>query len=188
MRTAIVAALGILVLIAGAMLGIGNATMNRFAPGIVSQNGAISVPRTDYRKDWSFLGTYSADGGEGIGFHSVYTQPETVGYFRKNGSFPDGAVLVKELFDTEGGDLTTGAVRWASKPVGWFVMVKDTKGRFAGNPLWGDGWGWAYFKAGEPDITATKDYRAECLACHEPVRPTDLSYVQGYPSLKGKGR
>ncbi|NKB59011.1 MAG: hypothetical protein GKS00_22010 [Alphaproteobacteria bacterium] len=169
-------------------MGAGNAVADDFVPGVVSSNGTITVPRVDYRKDWAFLGTYTADGGKGIGFHSVYSQRETVAHYRKTGVFPDGAVLVKELYDTKSGDLTTGAVRWASGLVGWFVMVKDSKGRFGENLLWGDGWGWAFFKADAPDKTTTKDYKTECLACHEPVRATDLSYTQGYPTLKGPGR
>jgi hypothetical protein len=32
----------------------------------------------------------------------------------------------------------------------WFVMVKDSKGSFPGNDLWGDGWGWSWFDAGNP--------------------------------------
>src|SRR3546814_10636917 len=67
-------------------------------------------------------------------------------------------------------------------------MVKDDTNRFSGNPLWGDGWGWSFFEAGAPDEPVTQDYQAECLACHEPARDTDLVYVRGYPVLAGKGR
>jgi len=38
--------------------------------------------------------------------------------------------------------MTTGDAHWASGPKVWFVMIKDEKGRYPGNPLWGDGWGW----------------------------------------------
>ena len=48
--------------------------------------------------------------------------------------------------------MTTGDARWATnKTIVWFVMIKDTKNRFPNNPLWGDGWGWALFKADAPD-------------------------------------
>jgi hypothetical protein len=61
--------------------------------------------------------------------------------YRKTGKFPDGATLVKEFRATKAGTYTTGAnVSYATsdlKP--WFVMVKDTQGRFANNPIWGDG-------------------------------------------------
>jgi hypothetical protein len=29
-------------------------------------------------------------------------------------------------------------------------MMKDSKGRHAGNKLWGDGWGWSWFDADSP--------------------------------------
>lgn len=153
------------------------------APG-VGDGGSISVPDVDYRKDWSFLGGYSVLGEEGVDLHAVYTQPETVEAYRETRQFPDGAVLVKELFKTETADLTTGTASWASERVGWFVMVKDSVGSFPDNPLWGDGWGWAFFGADNSTTTTTTDYKAECLECHEPVRDTDLSYVQGYPALQ----
>ncbi len=40
---------------------------------------------------------------------------------------------------------------------GWFVMMKDTKGRYAGNKLWGDGWGWSWFDAANPAKTTSTD-------------------------------
>jgi hypothetical protein len=52
-------------------------------------------------------------------------------------------VLVKEVFATDHAQLTTGDAHWATGTKVWFVMIKDDKGRYPGNPLWGDGWGWA---------------------------------------------
>ncbi|MGI9433456.1 MAG: cytochrome P460 family protein [Geminicoccaceae bacterium] len=154
------------------------------APG-VGTDGSIQVPDLDYRKDWAFLGMFSVLGENGADdLHTVYTQPETVAAYRETGAFPDGAVLIKELFKTETDDLTTGRVSWASERAGWFVMVKDSADSFPDNPLWGDGWGWAYFEADNPMETVTTDYEADCLGCHEPVRDTDLTYVMGYPALQ----
>lgn len=159
-----------------------------FAPG-VGKDGTIRVPKDDYRKEWSYLGTFSVLGENGAAeLHVVYTQPTTVEAYRKTGRFPDSAVLVKELYKAQSDDLTTGRVSWSGKAAGWFVMIKDTEGRFPNNPLWVDGWGWALFEPGEPDNPGTKDFKADCLSCHEPARNTDLVYVQGYPALTGKGR
>src|SRR5690242_4926964 len=44
-------------------------------------------------------------------------------------------------------DMTTGTVSRAGTLAGWFVMLKDNVGRFSGNKLWGDGWGWSWFDA-----------------------------------------
>jgi hypothetical protein len=158
------------------------------APG-VGEDGSITVPKDDYRKDWSYLGAFSVLGEEGAAeLHVVYTQPASVEAYRETGQFPDGTVLVKELYEGASDDLTTGRVSWSGKSAGWFVMVKDSQDRFPGNSLWGDGWGWAFFEAGAPDTPVTVDYRDECLACHEPARDTGLVYIRGYPSLTGKGR
>jgi hypothetical protein len=153
-----------------------------FSP-YVDAAGNISLP-TDFRESWVFLGAWAVAGEEGTeGFHLVYTEPGVVAAFRESGAFPDGAVLVKELIDTTSDDFTTGHVGYAGETTGWFVMVKDAEGRFPGNPLWGEGWGWALFETDDPSTTVTEDYEAECLPCHVPAEATDWIYLQGYPLL-----
>ena len=158
-----------------------------FAEGVVSENGTIRVPE-NFRTDYVMLGAWSVAGdvdtGGEIGLHIVYAPKSAVEAYRATGAFPDGTVLVKELFNGKTESLTTGEATSAADIAGYFVMVKDTQGRFPGNPLWGDGWGWSFFDAGDPLRAKTKDYMAECLACHEPARASDLVYVQAYPVLK----
>ena len=113
----------------------------------------------------------------------MYAPKAAVEFYRKTGQFPDGTVLVKELFNGKTENLTTGNATSAASGAGYFVMVKDDKGRFPGNPLWGDGWGWSFFNADNTKVTTTKDYKSECLACHVPARSTDFVYVDGYPLL-----
>lgn len=158
----------------------------------VDKTGAIRVPDVDYRATWSLLGTWVVAGGDEVdgaagaaGMHVVYTQPGVIEHYRKTGQFPDGAVLVKELLKAKTGAMTTGIVSHATEIEGWFVMIKDTKNRFPGNKLWGDGWGWAFFGADNPTGTTTEDFKAECLECHVPARQTDWIYVYGYPALRG---
>lgn len=154
----------------------------------VPPDGVIAVPK-NYDTEWVLLGTWSIADKEKAGaegFHVVYTQPKTVAYFRENGEFPDGAILVKELRKTNTTQLTTGTVSWGSEITGWFVMIKDKKGRFTDNPLWGDGWGWAYFNFGKPNKTTTQNYRTECIGCHIPAKGDDWIYVRGYPILTRK--
>ena len=157
-----------------------------FSP-YVDADGKISIPK-DFRS-WYFIGTWAVATDEddkvgSNGFHSVYTQPETVAAFRSNGKFPDGAVLVKELFKATTDTMTTGEISYAAETEGWFIMIKDTQARFKGNGLWGDGWGWALFNADAPATTVTKDYKAECIPCHVPAENDDWIYVRGYPGLK----
>ena len=153
-------------------------------------NGNIKLPDVDYRKDWVSLGPWAVAAEEGEqgsqGIHAVYTQLESVEAYRKTGKFPDGAVLIKELFSTVTEEMTTGTVSRADQTTGWFVMIKDSTGRFPDNKLWGDGWGWAYFDAKDRVKTKTTDYEADCKGCHVPVENSDWVYVQGYPVLKGQ--
>jgi len=170
-------------LAAGATVALGGAVSNSMT---AAKDGKITVPE-NFRTTYEFLGAWAvagdADTGGGIGQHIVYASPGTIEAYRKTGKFPDGAVLVKELFNGKTESLTTGSATSAAEVAGYFVMVKDAQGKHKG-PLWGDGWGWAFFKAGDTKNTVSTDYQADCLACHEPVRDSDLIYSYAYPVLK----
>jgi hypothetical protein len=154
--------------------------------GLVDKTGNISKP-SDYRDKYEALGTYAvADLSGGTEMHVTYASPGAAESYRKTGKYADGTVLVKEVFGTDHAQMTTGDARWASGTKVWFVMIKDAKGRYPGNPLWGDGWGWALFKSDAPDKQVSTDYKKDCLGCHIPAQSTDWVYVQGYPVLKSK--
>ncbi len=155
----------------------------------IDSEGNIRLPEVDFRKEWAALGAWAVAAEEGTqgskGIHMVYTQPETVDAYRKTGKFPDGAILVKELLGAKTADMTTGRISRAGDIEGWFVMVKDSTGKFEKtNKLWGKGWGWAYFGANDRVKTTTVDYEAECLACHIPAKDNDWIYTEAYPVLK----
>lgn len=159
----------------GAMMSKGN---QPFAPNVDMMTGAIRVPEN--YAEWPTLGTWAHahtdDKLEKMGpgvheYHVVYTQPETITHYRQHRRFPDGAVLVKELLDAKTMAMTTGpAVGHATTIKGWFVLVRDTEGRFKDSKLWGDGWAWSLFNADDPKHTISKDYKTECVPCHLPAR------------------
>jgi Cytochrome P460 len=152
----------------------------------VDKTGNIRKP-ADFRDLYQELGAYTpVDLNNNTEMHYTYASPGTAEYYRKNGKFADGTVLVKEVFATDHAQLTTGDAHWATKTKVWFVMIKDDKGRYPGNPLWGDGWGWALFKADAPDKQVATNYKKDCLGCHVPAQSTDWVYIQGYPVLKSK--
>lgn len=154
----------------------------------VDEKGAISLP-ADYQTAFVHLGSFATAtkaGGPVDELHGVYARPDDVRAYRRDGKFPDGAVLVKEVRAAASANLTTGTATWATDPKLWFVMVKDAAGRFQGNALWGDGWGWALFEAKDPKRQAATDYKTDCRACHLPAKADDWLYVRGYPVLKDK--
>ena len=180
---------GIGVIIAIAALGSMQATAISSASqteAAVDAKGNLRVPR-DYQTTYQQLGSWAVAADEGRGakqLHVVLASPGSIEAYRKDGRFPDGTVLVKEVFEAATKEMTTGTVSHAEKLKGWFVMVKDSNGRHPGNALWGDGWGWSWFDAANPTKTTSTDYRLNCKSCHVPAQATDWVYVDGYPALK----
>jgi hypothetical protein len=151
----------------------------------VTKDGAISLPK-DYRENFSHLGSWAvAKKADQPVFemHNVFAPLDDIRAYRKDGKFPDGAVLVKEITNVSSDKLTTGQASWSTDNKVWFVMIKDSKGRFPGNDLWGDGWGWALFNANEPARNVATDYKSDCLSCHIPAKQDDWVYIRGYPIL-----
>ena len=177
------------------MLGLGLSACTKSVPAAgpaaavdsgANAAGMLHVPE-HYRETYEALGSWAiaAEGKPGSQqIHVVYASPGAAEAHRKTGHFPDGTTLVKEVFTAKTAAMTTGTVSHADMLKGWFVMVKDSKNSHAGNKLWGDGWGWAWFDAGKPAATTTTDYKAECQTCHIPAKANDWTYVEGYPVLK----
>jgi hypothetical protein len=156
------------------------------AEAVEDAAGNLHVPDA-YRTTYQSLGTWAVSADQGKGskeLHLVYASPGTIAAYSSDGHFPDGTVLVKEVYEAATELMTTGTVSHAGTLKGWFVMVKDNDGRHAGNKLWGDGWGWSWFDAPNSSRTTSTDYKSDCLPCHQPARASDWIYVQGYPALK----
>lgn len=178
---------GLLLLVCAALVWTRDTTQAENFSAHVDATGAIRFPK-DFRTTMVHLGSWFVPEGEASGFHDVYTEASTVAAYRKTGRFPDGATLVKELRGAQRGDYTTGAnVGFAMGTVKqWFVMIKDTTGRFPHNPLWGEGWGWALFKPDAPTQNVATSYRTDCLGCHVPAKATDWVYIEAYPTLTSR--
>jgi hypothetical protein len=126
---------------AAALAQISAAAPTKPTANVVDAAGHLRVPE-DYQTLYQALGSWAiaADSGQGSKeMHNVYASPGAIDAYRKSGHFPDGAVLVKEVFATSTNEMTTGTVSHADKLKGWFVMMKDSKGTHPDNPLWGDG-------------------------------------------------
>jgi hypothetical protein len=191
MKTIYVAGIGIaglamIAAVAHGQMGPTTPSTGPKAATAVDKNWNLHVPDA-YRTTFEALGSWAVAADQGRGskeLHVVYASPGTSAAYRESGHFPDGAVLVKEVFQAATGPMTTGDVSRAEILKGWFVMVKDGNGRPAGNKLWGDGWGWSWFDAANPSKTTSTDYRLNCRSCHVPAQASEWVYVGGYPPLK----
>lgn len=157
-------------------------------PKSIESESVLQVPTVDYRKEWAQLGTFSvlADNptSGATQLHVIYTARHNLEEYLKKGRFPDGAVLVKDVFTARTETLTTGTASYAGDLAGRFVMVKDGSGKLSSGPRFGDGWGWAFYEGAEMKRTVTTDYKSDCLGCHAPVRSHDFLFLQGYPLLR----
>ena len=191
--------LAMFAVVASGQMGSAAADNELKAEAVADANGNLHVPGA-YRTTYEFLGTWAVAADQSPGseeLHVVYASPGTIAAYRRDGAFADGTVLVKEVFRAATGQMTTGTISHADSLRGWFVMMKDSRGRFAANKLvWGDGWGWSWFDAGNPSSPSLNlplpgggaatsfDYRENCKSCHQPAQATDWIYVDGYPPLE----
>lgn len=155
-----------------------------FSP-YVDASGRISLPE-DFDTTFVHIGTVSVEKKPEepvMELHGTYTRREDLEAFQRDGHFPDGAVLVKDVRATTNSKLTTGSAAYGADVKVWFVMIKDAKGRFPDNELWGDGWGWGLFEGKDREKQVAVNYRTECRSCHVPVKGTDWVYTQCYPAL-----
>src|SRR5215470_5258499 len=193
MRTVRVKNRGILAIVAATIAIVGYCATKATAAAdpssaatVVDATGKLRVPQ-DYRTTYQSLGSWAIAADEGRGskeVHVVLASPGSIEAYRKDGHFPDGTVLVKEVFKAATKELTTGTVSSADQLKGWFVMVRDSAGRHSGNALWGDGWGWSWFDAADPSKSKSANYMFECKSCHVPAQASDWVYVDGYPALR----
>ena len=162
---------------------------------VFAKDGSLVLP-AGFRS-WVFIGGPITPNGLNEGsapfpeFHSVYIERENLRYYQKNGKFPEGTVLVKELALAQVGkhpdgslDSASGRGYFPSTLNGLDVMVKDSK-RFAETNNWG------FFTFGhhaEPYEAAAKESSiSQCAYCHiAHVASTDMVWVQYYPLLKTK--
>ena len=111
--------------------GYGQTNNGSKADVAVDANGNLHVP-DDYRTTYQFLGSWAVAADQGKGskeLHDVYASPGTIAAYRRDGKFPDGAVLVKVVFEAVTGEMTTGTASHAQSLTGWFIMMRDNNNR-----------------------------------------------------------
>lgn len=130
------------------------------------------VPYPEGYRDWHHVKTMVIEEGHPLfaafgGIHHIYANEKALEGYRSE-RFPDGSVLIFELFEAVRADhaITEGE----RKVVG--VMHKDAD-RFAAT----GGWGFEGFVGGDPAHRLVRDNAASaCFACHEPQQDQDYTF------------
>jgi hypothetical protein len=139
-------------------------------------------------REWVFVGSslglrYDPDvkkaGRPGQTYKNVYINPEAYRAFRRTGKFPEGTVLVLEVFAKEEKREPGLQGSFAGRRVGLSAAVKDGK-RFK------DGWAYFGFDGGGAKVKAKARpfAKASCWDCHHEKGEVDNVFTQFYPVLR----
>jgi hypothetical protein len=183
-----------------------DAQSEKQSPLVWNADGTVQVP-TGFRK-WVFVGApltpealnngkYNCDQPGGCTksnfpeYHDVYIEQKNVDAYLKNGEFPEGTVIVKELTRVLNPTFPDGS-RTEPSGRGYFngayngidMEVKDSKKYAKTN-------GWGYYTFGHHPLpynkTSAERPVGECAGCHiANVAKTDMTYIQFYPLLRDK--
>jgi hypothetical protein len=135
--------------------------------------GSGTLVRPDGYRDWISIGS-STGTGDALGPHTpanahhAYIDRSAYREFSETGKFPEGAVLMLEIFGASG-----------KQPIALTASVKDSK--FDG--------GWGYFDFTNSDGTIADKAqsildKSSCRSCHEERARFDHVFTQFHPVLK----
>lgn len=130
------------------------------------------VPYPEGYRDWRHVKSMVIEPGHALagsfgGLHHIYANPKALAGYR-GGPFPDGAVIVFDLLETQaGGQAVTEGPR---KLIG--VMRKDAKRYVATG-----GWGFEGFAEGDPARRLVGGNAASaCFGCHTAEKDHDYVF------------
>jgi hypothetical protein len=148
---------------------------------VFMKDGSLHLP--DGYRQWEHVGTRIKPDGRSVLDGSQITTPQVMDtyvtpaafdYFKKNGTWPDGTQIVKEISLIKTGkdcDKNTfvcstpfGSGIFQASYIGLGMMVKDSK-RFASEP---GNWGYFAFRSNGSmyQDTATVRPQQQCASCH----------------------
>ena len=91
---------------------------------LVDAAGNMRIPN-NYRTTYEFLGSWSVAGDKGAKqIHLVYASPGSAAAYRATGKFPDGSILVKEVYGTA---TSAGSARHFvinKSAYNWFIRIR----------------------------------------------------------------
>ncbi len=101
------------------------------------------------------------------GLHHVYVNDKGEKALKNGGTYPDGSLLVFDLYDVK--DDNGAYVATDRKFIG--LMVKDSK-KYKET----GGWGWEVFKGNAKTGGNVKDAKTECFNCHASQKESDFVF------------
>lgn len=101
------------------------------------------------------------------GLHHVYVNDKGVKALKNGGTYPDGSVLVFDLYNAK--EENGAYVATDRKFIG--LMVKDSK-KYKDT----GGWGWEVFKGNAKSGGNVKDAKTECFNCHASQHESDYVF------------
>ncbi|MEO2053098.1 MAG: cytochrome P460 family protein [Allomuricauda sp.] len=150
-----------------------------------NNDGELERPQ-NYRT-WVYVGTPTTPNDMNDGkapfpeFHNVYVDPTSYDHWKRNGTWRDGTILIKELVSVGTKSAVSGNGYFMGEFIGLEATIKS-KERFPNEPG-----NWAYFSFTNPggDLKATgKAFDSNmCNACHAANAQDDFVFTQHYPVL-----
>ena len=114
-------------------------------------------------------------------FHNVYLDPGSYKQFRETGTFPDGAVLMMEVYSAAGKESINRQGSFADRFLRVEAAVKAPS-RFE------EGWAYFDFAGPEPKPRADAFAKDRCWSCHNEHGATDNVFTQFYGPLRAARR
>ncbi len=153
----------------------------------VNEKGELLRPK-GYR-EWIFIGTPLTPNDMNNGkaafpeFHNVYIDPASWNKWKKDGVFPDGTLVVKELVSVGSKQASSGNGYFQGEYIGLEASLKSKKQfpETAGN--------WGFFRftienSQELRKSAVVQAANNCSLCHQANADTDQVFTQYYPVLR----
>ncbi len=178
-------------LFTGATLQVATISTANAAEAFTIKNGELQRP-TGYR-EWVYVGTPVTPNDMNNGkaafpeLHNVYIDPESWAQWKKEGTFRDGTILMKELVSVGSKAAVSGQGYFMGEFIGLEATIKSKElfPNDAGN------WGYYSFSGKNHkklSETAKPFPAASCNACHAASAADDFVFTQYYPVLsQGKG-
>lgn len=150
-------------------------------------DGMLKSPDPELFREWVQLGTpltpNDLNNGEAAfpEFHATYVPHWAWNEFKKNGVWPDGTIMAKELIKVGETQASSGKGYFEGEFNGLDVAVKDSKQ----SPNTPNNWAYYNFNHSKPPYAAmaAAQAKANCSSCHEANAgpEADYTFTKYYP-------